>query len=138
MVLLLSKALNRPYGNKVTYQSLSAQADDEKESIDLHPIQTSCFIGPYILDYLLFSGIGALLCHHPYCFLSQSQTLFGIGTGRPNRIGHFRVSKTLTFTSRLKDEFYLQENKNQFHINSFVLILALKRGFKQLRNSLLR
>ena len=47
------------------------------------PIQTSYFIGPYNLRCLLFSGIGALLCHHPYCFPSQSQTLFGIGAGRP-------------------------------------------------------
>ena len=47
------------------------------------PIQTSYFIGPYNLHYLLFSVIGALLCHHPYCFPSQSQTLFGIGAGRP-------------------------------------------------------
>ena len=47
------------------------------------PIQTSYFIGPYNLHCLLFSGIGALLCHHPYCFPSQSQTLFGIGAGRP-------------------------------------------------------
>ena len=36
-------------------------------------LQTSYFIGPYNLHYLLFSGIGALLCHHPYCFPSQSQ-----------------------------------------------------------------
>ena len=51
---------------------------------DLHaPIQTSYFIGPYNLHYVSFSGIGALLCHHPYCFPSQSQTLFGIGAGRP-------------------------------------------------------
>ena len=28
----------------------------------LTPIQTSYFIGPYNLHYLLFSGIGALLC----------------------------------------------------------------------------
>ena len=48
------------------------------------PIQTSCFIGPYNLHYLLFSGIGTLLCHHPYYFCSQSsQTLFGIGAGQP-------------------------------------------------------
>ena len=46
-------------------------------------IQTSYFIGPYNLHYLLFSGIGALSCHHPYCFPSQSQTLFGTGSGRP-------------------------------------------------------
>ena len=41
------------------------------------------FIGPCHLHYLLFSGIGALLCHHPYCFPSQSQTVFGMGAGRP-------------------------------------------------------
>ena len=40
------------------------------------PIQTSYFIGPYNLHYLLFSGIGASLRHHPYCFPSQSQILF--------------------------------------------------------------
>ena len=45
------------------------------------PIQTSYFIGPCNLHYLLFSGIGALLCHHPHCFPSQSQTLFGMGAG---------------------------------------------------------
>ena len=47
------------------------------------PIKTSYFIGPNNLHYLLFSGIGALLCHHPYCFPSQSQTLFGLSAGRP-------------------------------------------------------
>ena len=47
------------------------------------PIQTSYLIGPYNLHYRLFSGIGTLLCHNPYCFPSQSQTLFGIGAGRP-------------------------------------------------------
>ena len=35
------------------------------------------------MHFLLFSGIGELLCHHPYCFPSQSQTLFGIDAGRP-------------------------------------------------------
>ena len=50
------------------------------------PIETSYFIqGPYNLHYLLFSGIGALFCHHLYCFPSQSQTLFGIGVGGPRR-----------------------------------------------------
>ena len=39
--------------------------------------------GAYDMHYLLFSGIGVLLCHHPYCFPSQSQSLFGIGAGRP-------------------------------------------------------
>ena len=53
-----------------------------KKSDCLTPIQTSYFIqGPYNLHYLLFSGMGALLCH--YCFHSESQTLFGIGAGRP-------------------------------------------------------
>ena len=41
------------------------------------PIQTSYFIGPYNLHYLIFSGIRALLCHHPYCSPSQLQILFG-------------------------------------------------------------
>ena len=58
----------------------------------LAPIQTSYFIGPYNLHYLLFSGIGALLCHHPYCFPSQSQTLFGIVAGRPP-LGQYRSDK---------------------------------------------
>ena len=49
------------------------------------PIQTSYFTGPYNLHYQLFSGIGALLCHHPYCFPSQSQTFFEIGGGRPSK-----------------------------------------------------
>lgn len=47
------------------------------------PIQISYFIGPYSLHYLLFSGIVALFCHYPYCFPSQSKTLFGIGAGQP-------------------------------------------------------
>ena len=37
---------------------------------------------PYNLHYVLFSGIGALLCHNPYCFPSQSLTLIWIGAGR--------------------------------------------------------
>ena len=48
------------------------------------PIQTSYFIGPCNLHYLLFSGIWALLCHHPHCFPSQSQTLFEMGACRPS------------------------------------------------------
>ena len=43
--------------------------------------ETSYFISPYNLHYLLFSKIEALLCHHPYCFSSQSQILLGIGAG---------------------------------------------------------
>ena len=66
------------------------------------PIQTSYFIGPYNLHYLLFSGIAALLCHHPYCFCSQSQTLFGIGAGRPKITSVtrclFRLENTFDFT----------------------------------------
>ena len=50
----------------------------------LAPIQTSYFSGPYNLHYLLIQGIGVLLCHHPFCFPSESQTLFGIGAGRPS------------------------------------------------------
>ena len=46
--------------------------------------QTAHFIGPYNLHYLLLSGIGALLCHHPYCFPSQSQIWIGIGAGLPH------------------------------------------------------
>ena len=56
------------------------------------PIQTSYFISSYNLHYLLFSGIGALLCHHPDCFPSQSQTLFGTGAGRPP-LGQYRSDK---------------------------------------------
>ena len=55
----------------------------EKITIWPTPIQTSYFIGPCNLHYLLFSGIEVLLCHHPHCFPSQSQTLLGMGTGRP-------------------------------------------------------
>ena len=40
-------------------------------------------MGPYNLHYVLFSGIGALLCHYSHCFLSESETLFGIGAGPP-------------------------------------------------------
>ena len=40
-------------------------------------------MGPYNLHYTLFSGTGALLGHYPHCFLSESQTLFGIGAGPP-------------------------------------------------------
>ena len=54
----------------------------EKITIWPTPI-TSYVIGPCNLHYLLFSGIGTLLCHHPHCFPSQSQTLFGMGAGQP-------------------------------------------------------
>ena len=49
----------------------------------IDPSKPLFFIGPYNLHYLLFSRIGASLCHHPYCYPSQSQTVFGIGAGRP-------------------------------------------------------
>ena len=46
-----------------------------KEAIDQHPSKhQTYFSGPYNLHYLFFSGMGALLCHHPNCFLSKSQT----------------------------------------------------------------
>ena len=63
------------------------------------PIQTSYFIGPCNLHYLLFSAIGALLCHHPHCFPSQSQTLFGMGAGRPpiTAIARWRFRRENTF-----------------------------------------
>ena len=55
-----------------------------KQPVDLHASKPRISaIGAYNLHYLLFSGMGALLRHHPYCFASQSQTLFGIGAGRP-------------------------------------------------------
>ena len=55
-----------------------------KQPVDLHASKPRISaIGAYNLHYLLFSGMGALLCHHPYRFPSQSQTLFGIGAGRP-------------------------------------------------------
>ena len=59
----------------------SPRGCEKKNPIDLHLPQTSYFIGPYNLHYLLFSKIEALLCHHPYCFSSQSQIFFGIGAG---------------------------------------------------------
>ena len=52
------------------------------------PLRLTCthpnllFHWSYNLHYLLFSGIGALLCHHTYCFPSQSQTFFAIGAGQ--------------------------------------------------------
>ena len=53
-----------------------------------------------------------------------------------NLKGYFRVSKTLTFRTRLvakpflsscENEFHLRGNKNHFHINGFALSLALKQ-----------
>ena len=64
--------------------ALRAPYGCEKITIWPTPIQTSYFIGPCNLHYLLFSGIGALLCHHPHCFPSQSQTLFEMGACRPS------------------------------------------------------
>ena len=47
-------------------------------AIDLHRIKALTSLVPITCTtYCLFSGIGALLCHHPYCLPSQSQTLFG-------------------------------------------------------------
>ena len=62
------------------YQDLSTcHAGDQPVKNDWpERIQTSYFIGPYNLHYLLFPGIGALLCHHPYW-----DSLFGTGAVRP-------------------------------------------------------
>ena len=55
-----------------------------KQPVDLHASKPRISaIGAYNLHYLLFSGMGALLCHHPYCFPSQLQTVFGINAGWP-------------------------------------------------------
>ena len=57
-----------------------------------HPNLLFDFIGPCNLHYLLFSEIGALLCHHPHCFPSQSQTLFGMVAGRPPILSRSQVT----------------------------------------------
>ena len=70
----------------LSFQAICKAADHAtwlKTIYWLATFQTSYFIGPYNLHYLLLSGIGALLCHHPYCFPSQSQIWFGIDVGPP-------------------------------------------------------
>ena len=74
---------------KVPRVKLSIGSDHRSQKSAKHPVDLNASkplisaIGAYNLHYLLFSGMGALLRHHPYCFPSQSQTLFGIGAGRP-------------------------------------------------------
>ena len=74
---------------KVPRVKRSIGSDHRSQKLAKHPVDLHVskplisVIGPYNLHYLLFSGMGALLCHHPYCFPSQSQTLFGIDAGRP-------------------------------------------------------
>ena len=74
---------------KVPRVKLSIGSDHRSQKSANHPVDLHASkplisaIGAYNLHYLLFSGMGALLCHHPYCFPSQSQTLFAIGAGRP-------------------------------------------------------
>ena len=58
---------------------------------------SSYFIRPYNLHYLLFSEKGALLCHHPYCFPSQSQTLFAIDATSPVKVKSIKSRIPLTF-----------------------------------------
>ena len=69
--------------------------------VDQHPY----FIGPYNLHYLLFSGIGALLCHHLFCFPSQSQILFGIGAGLPALLQR-KLSRNGAIQHRAQDNGY--------------------------------
>ena len=74
---------------KVRRVKLSIGSDHRSQKSAKHPVDLRASkplisgIGAYNLHYLLFSGMGALLCHHPYCFPSQLQTLFGTGAGRP-------------------------------------------------------
>ena len=69
---------------KLSIGSAHRSQKSAKQPVDLHASKPRISaIGPYNLHYLLFSRMGALLCHHPYCFPSQSQTLFAIGAGRP-------------------------------------------------------
>ena len=49
------------------------------------------------LHYLLFSEKGALLCHHPYCFPSQSQTFFAIGAASPVKVKSVKSCIPSTF-----------------------------------------
>ena len=84
MLLLFLFKLAKVPRVKLSIGSDHRSQKSAKQPVDLHaskPLISA--IGAYNLHYLLFSGMGALLCHHPYCFPSQSQTLFGIGAGRP-------------------------------------------------------
>ena len=74
---------------KVPRVKRSIGSDHRPQKSAKHPVDLRASkplisgIGAYNLHYLLFSRMGALLRHHPYCFPSQLQTLFGIGAGRP-------------------------------------------------------
>ena len=90
-----------------------------------HP--TSYFIGPYNLHYLLFSGKGALLCHHSYCFPRQSQTLFGIGGGQSYL---YRADTSLQMMF-FQLAFYLQRPQTPFRA-----IFCQKRKEEKISNFL--
>ena len=106
-------------------------------------IQTSYFIGAYNLHYLLFSGIWALLCHHPYCFPSQSQSLFGIGAVRPVQTmleltlfwyNHVVVMLIIIFSAKFplkRRRFVSKQGQPQPHVHSKAGILS-----PQLKNDL--
>ena len=84
MVLLFLFKLTKVPRVKLSIGSDHRSQKSAKQPVDLHaskPLISA--IGGYNLHYLLFSGMGALLRHHPYCFPSQSQTLFGTGAGWP-------------------------------------------------------
>ena len=64
--------------------------------LDQHPSNALISLVPD-LHYLLFSEKGALLCHHPYCFPSQSQTLFAIDATSPVKVKSVKSRIPLTF-----------------------------------------
>ena len=53
-----------------------------QHAIELHEFKLLISLVLVTCTTYFFSGIGALLCHHPYCFPSQSETFFGIGAGQ--------------------------------------------------------
>ena len=67
-----------------------------KNFLDQYPSKALISLVPD-LHYLLFSEKGALLCHHPYCFPSQSQTLFAIDATSPVKVKSVKSRIPLTF-----------------------------------------
>ena len=91
MLLFLFKLAKVPRV-KLSIGSDHRSQKSAKQPVDLQaskPLISA--IGPYNL-HLLFSGMGALLCHHPYCFPSQSQTLFAKGAGRPPKLALYNTT----------------------------------------------
>ena len=67
-----------------------------KNFLDQYPSKALISLVPD-LHHLLFSEKGALLCHHPYCFPSQSQTLFAIDAASPVKVKSVKSCIPLTF-----------------------------------------